>query len=245
VDTHGSWAVSSGRYLPRYDSRWWPSPEVLYESGEPPPLSLRVDDRALIVAWGRPENTIAVIEDHTEPSVLQMGESMAAELFAFDAWSVALRVWFFWVDKYVGGSHFVGRHEVPDAERFDMIIRREDGRVLLAATDLHWREVWARVLPGKVLRGSLGISREMAMELAKEKWSDSWNEIWVRPVSRREPGDRRESRCNPVEPYIRRLAEREATVTMKAGGTEAHVPTLHNVEQRRPAVMTSSDVRLG
>jgi len=50
---------------------------------------------------------------------------------------------------------------------------------------------------------------------------------------------------NPVAPYIRRLAQREATVTVKAGGTEAHIPMLHNVEQRRPPVMTSSDVRLG
>jgi hypothetical protein len=48
-----------------------------------------------------------------------------------------------------------------------------------------------------------------------------------------------------VEPFIRRLAEREATVTVKATGSEAHIPTLHNVEQRRPSVMTSSDVRLG
>ena len=41
------------------------------------------------------------------------------------------------------------------------------------------------------------------------------------------------------------LPEREATVTLKASGTEAHMPTLHNVEQRRPSVMTSSDVRMG
>ena len=32
-------------------------------------------------------------------------------------------------------------------------------------------------------------------------------------------------------------------MTLKAGGTEAHLPTLHNVEQRRPPAMTSSDVR--
>jgi hypothetical protein len=158
---------------------------------------------------------------------------------------VALRVWFFWVDKYVGGGFFVGRHEVPDAERFDMIIRRRDGRVLLAGTDLHWREVWARVLPDKILRATLGMPRDTAMKLAREKWSEAWNEIWGRATHRGGPGADGEPPNNPVDPYIRRLAEREATVTLKAGGTEAHLPTLHNVEQRRPPAMTSSDVRLG
>ncbi len=174
-----------------------------------------------------------------------LAETLAFELFAFDPWSVALRVWFFWVDKYVGGASFVGRHEVPDAERFDMIIRRQDGRVLLAGTDLHWREVWARVLPTKTLRATLGMSRDTAMKLAKEKWSETWNEIWDKALHHADRSTAVEYPNNPVNPFIRRLAEREATVTVKAGGTEAHIPTLHNVEQRRPAAMTSSDVRLG
>ena len=158
---------------------------------------------------------------------------------------VVLRIWFFWVDKYVGGGFFVGRHEVPDAERFDMIIRRKDGRVLLAGTDLHWREVWAHVLPTKILRATLGMPRDTAIKLAKEKWSETWNEIWGKALHRAEVDTASEHPNNPVDPYVRRLAEREATVTLKAGGTEAHIPTLHNVEQRRPPVMTSSDVRLG
>ena len=239
------WGVSQGRYLPAYDSRWWPSPQVTYELSEPPPLSMRIERGSLLIEWGEPANLIAAIEDHTDPSVLLQGEAIALELFGFDEWSVVLRVWFFWVDKYIGGSLFVGRHEVPDSERFDMIIRRKDGRVLLAATDLHWREVWARVLPGKILRASLGVSRDTAMKLAREKWSDTWNEIWGKATNRAERRSDAESPSNPVDPYIRRLAEREATVTVKASGTEAHIPTLHNVEQRRPPVMTSSDVRLG
>jgi hypothetical protein len=126
-----------------------------------------------------------------------------------------------------------------------MIIRREDGRVLLAGTDLHWREVWARVLPTKTLRATLGVSRDTAMKLAKEKWHDTWNEIWTKALNRADADVGAGCPNNPVDPFIRRLAEREATVTVKAGGTEAHIPTLHNVEQRRPQMMTSSDVRLG
>ncbi len=240
-----TWTASPGRFLPVYDSRWWPSPEVTYRPGEPPPLRMRIENGALLVQWGDPERTVAIIQDSTKPSVLLLAETMAFELFAFDPWSVALRVWFFWVDKYVGRGAFVGRHEVPDVERFDMIIRRSDGRVLLAGTDLHWREVWARVLPTKILRATLGIPRDTAIQLAREKWGDVWNRIWARPAHSVEDTDIPDGPSNPVDPYIRRLAEREATVTVKATGTEAHIPMLHNVEQRRPAVMTSSDVRLG
>lgn len=241
----GAWVASPGRYLPAYDSRWWPSPEVIYEPGERPPLLLRIQDGALLVEWGEPGHTVAVIEDSTTPSVLLLAETMAFEVFAFDPWSIALRVWFFWVDTYVGRGFFVGRHEVPDVERFDMIIRRQDGRVLLAGTDLHWREVWARVLPNKILRATLGIPRDTAIKLARERWSDAWNKIWAKPNNHVATVVDASGPNNPVEPYIRRLAEREATVTLKATGTEAHLPTLHNVEQRRPPVMTSSDVRLG
>jgi hypothetical protein len=241
----GTWSASVGRYLPAYDSRWWPSPEVTYESSERPPLVVHMAKGALSIEWEEPGKRIAVIEDYTDPSVLLQAESIAFELFAFDQWSFVLRVWFFWVDKYIGGGFFVGRHEVPDAERFDMIIRRKDGQVLLAGTDLHWREVWARVLPAKILRATLGMPRDTAMKLAKEKWSEIWNEIWGRALHRAENSADSEHPNNPVDPYIRRLAEREATVTVKAGGTEAHIPTLHNVDQRRPPAMTSSDVRLG
>jgi hypothetical protein len=241
----GVWTASPGRYLPVYDSRWWPAPQVTYEASERPPLRLRIEQGDMLVEWGEPAQTIAVISDCTHPSVLLLAETVAFELFAFDPWSVALRVWFFWVDKYVGRGVFIGRHEVPDAERFDMIIRRHDGRVLLAGTDLHWREVWARVLPNKTLRATLGIPRATAIQLAREKWSDVWNKIWAKPDNQGDTAADGNGPNNPVEPYIRRLAAREATVTLKASGTEAHLPMLHNVEQRRPPVMTSSDVRLG
>ena len=179
-ERNNTWVVSAGRYLPAYDSRWWPSPEVTYEQSERPPLILRIENGKLLIDWNDEETLIAVIEDYTNPSVLLMAETIAFELFAFDEWSFALRVWFFWVDKYVGGNAFIGRHEIPDAERFDLIIRQKDGRVLLAGTDLHWREVWARVLPTKILRATLGMPRETAIKLAKEKWSETWNEIWAK-----------------------------------------------------------------
>ena len=83
----GTWITSAGRYLPAYDSRWWPSPEVTYEPGERPPVVVRTAKGALSIEWGEPGKTIAVIEDYTDPSVLLLAESIAFELFAFDQWS--------------------------------------------------------------------------------------------------------------------------------------------------------------
>lgn len=244
-ESDGTWIVSQGHYLPSYDSRWWPSPTVEYMASERPPIFLKIEPGKLRIDWSEPGNSIAIIEDYTNPSALLLAETLAFDLFVFDQWSFVLRVWLFWVDKYVGGGRFLGRHEIPDAERFDLIIRRKDGRVIIAGTDLHWREVWARVLPGKILRATLGMPRETVLKMVKEKWSAAWNDIWAKSFHQEDQSREVEGINNPVDPYIRRLAEREATVTVKASGTEAHLPTLHNVEQRRPAVMTSSDVRLG
>jgi hypothetical protein len=239
------WIVSPGQYLPAYDSRWWPSRDVNYIHCEPIPLGIELDNGNLFVIWGDKKEIIAVIEDFSDPSVLLMAETLAFELFKFDEWSVCLRIWFFWVDKYIGGNLFLGRHEVPDAERFDMIIRRKDGRVILAGTDLHWRETWFRVLPKKTLRATIGMPKETIIKLAQQKWGEVWTNIWIKSAKQSATVDENEITNNPVDPYIKRLAAREATMTLKAKGTESHCPMLHNVVQRRPARMTSSDVRRG
>jgi len=242
-----SWTVYPGQYLPAYDSRWWPAQDIIYLPCDPPPIEVSIVGGRLYIRWNHGDEPIAILEDYTDPPVMLLGGSIAFDLFMFDECSYALRVWFMWVDKFIGEDRFVHRHEIPDVERFDLIIRRKDGRVILACTDLHWHEVWARVLPGKTLHATLGMPRDIALNLAKEKLREVWNEIWAIPARLGRKGIDHivESINNPVEPYIRRLASREATVTLKATGMEAHLPTLHNVEQRRPTVMTSSDVRLG
>jgi hypothetical protein len=240
-----TWLVTPGHFLPEYDSRWWPSKGVNYISSKPVPLSIHLKNGRLQVNWGDENNAIAVIEDYSKPSVLLMAETLAFEVFNFDEWSICLRLWFFWLDKYIGGNLFLGRHEVPDAERFDLIIRRKDGRVLLAGTDLHWRETWFKVLPKKILRATIGIPRETLFNLVQQKWNDAWTNIWGMSTKVAATDKEIETINNPVDPYIKRLAAREATTTVKAKGTESHMPMLHNVEQRRPARMTSSDVRRG
>jgi hypothetical protein len=236
----GFWQPT-GAMLPRYDPRWWPRP-VTYSPAPPLPIHVRRDGLELQVRWhGR---VVATISDHTEPTVLDT-DAMSLELFDFDEWHVVLRAWFFWLDTNMGGDFFVGRHEVPDAERFDLLIRKQDGRVTMACTDLHWRETWGLVEPDKMLKATLGLGLETTLDLAKEQLEKLWA-VW----SREEKKDHTRP-YNPIT-YIERMAEslgKEEAGTVRAKGTEAHLPALHNVTQTddgsRPPRMTSSDVRLG
>lgn len=229
-----------GDKLATYDPRWWPK-GVSYVTAGDLPLTITRQATSLSIQWQDKE--VATITDDTKPSILDM-DSTAFELFHFDAWHVALRTWFFWLDAKVGGGFFIGRHEVPDAERFDMLIRRADGFVTLACTDLHWREVWGEA-DGSPLRATLGLGRESKLKLAEEQMGKLF-ETWK--------GEKQldhDRIYNPMR-FIERLAEergKEQAGVQRAKGTEAHLPMLHNVAQRteagKPPRMTSSDVRLG
>ncbi len=229
-----------GEMLPVYDPRWWPR-EIAYVAAGALPLTIRQQGETLSIQWQGQES--ATITDETKPTILGSA-GMKFELFHFDEWHVALRTWFFWLDTAIGGDFFVGRHEVPDAERFDFLIRRGDGKVTLACTDLHWREVWGETTE-RPQRATLGLGRDAKMTLAEEKMGDLWH-AW----KRKKEADHARS-YNPIR-FIKRLANmhgRQLTDTDRAKGTEAHLPMLHNVEQRveenEPPPMTSSDVRLG
>ncbi len=227
-----------GKSLPTYDPRWWPQAVEYVPVGELP-LTIQHSSDRLHIHWDN--KVAAVITDHTEPSILDLGD-ISFELFQFDEWHIALRIWFFWLDKNIGKDFFVGRHEVPDAERFDLLIRRNDGATTLACTDLHWRETWGQVKKGEPLEATLGLSAETKIKLAKE----AWGKLFKR--------DEEVDHKRPYSPlkYIHRLAEtlgKEAVSSVRAKGAEAHLPALQNVETNdrpdRPPRMTSSDVRLG
>jgi hypothetical protein len=229
-----------GDMLALYDPRWWPK-DVSYVAAGELPLTVERQDTTLSIKWHG--KVAATITDDTKPSILNM-DGVAFELFHFDEWHVALRAWFFWLDAKVGGGFFIGRHEVPDAERFDLLIRRADGHVTLACTDLHWREVWGEAT-GSPLKATLGLGREAKLKLAEEEMGKLFG-TWK--------GEKQLDHDRVYDPirFIERLAEergKEQAGVQRAKGTEAHLPMLHNVEQRteegKPPRMTSSDVRLG
>lgn len=234
----GEWKAS-GDSMPTYDPRWWPG-DVSYVPGTAESLTIRRVDNTLKVYWG--ERETAVITDHTSPTILD-DNALYFDLFHFDEWHVALRLWFFWLDKNIGGGFFFGRHEVPDAERFDLLIRKRDGQVTLACTDLHWREMWGQVHKGEAMQATLGLNRETKQKLLNEEVGKLLN-AW-----QQEKGQDYTEPYNPIE-YISRLAAGLGpTRVVRGKGTEAHIPTIHNMTQisepNRPSRMTSSDVRLG
>jgi len=281
VDNTGAykeWTPSAGAHLPAYDPRWWPA-GAGYLPAEPVPLAVRRLGNELHVFWDGTDKAAAIIEDLTEPSILQPEHmqaginTVAFDLFAWDEEHVALRVWFVWLNKNIGHQLpiLVGRHEVPDAERVEVVIRRKDGRVILACTDLHWRETWGElpgpaeqtdVIEGGILRASIGMNREDVVKELKHKLDEKragaqakverllltpWRRL--RGQSVEAPED--ESLRNPIQDMRGVARERfkaEAQGADREKGTEAHVPVLRGVEQRRDVfgdnIMVSSDVRL-
>jgi len=220
------WEVTAGEFLPLYDCRWWPARAVTYEQAAVPPLALQRDGRQLLVQWEG--QTVAKIVDQTRPLVLDQPDDVKFELFQFITPRreyLALRIWFFWLNTKIpvlalGG---LGRHEVPDAERFDLLLRKKDGRVTLACTDLHWREMWGQVIEPPLV-GTIGLNLQQKAELGEEKLGS---------VFKKAAKDTRRD-YNPIG-YIERLAEDLAQdneeETLRAKGTEAHVPMLNNVQQ--------------
>ncbi|MCP4424747.1 MAG: hypothetical protein GY803_09660 [Chloroflexi bacterium] len=230
----GQWQPQ-GDILPTYDPRWWPEEFSYVPTGELP-LAIVRQDTTLSIQWQGKE--VATITDDTKPTILD-NRGVMFDLFQFDEWHVALRAWFFWLDANVGGGFFIGRHEVPDAERFDMLIRRADGRVTLACTDLHWREVWGEI-EGAPMRATLGLGREAKLKLAKEEMGKLFDF--------REDDDHDDDSevNNPNADWIPRIAKMHGMMlTPKKKGTEAHLPMIHNLTQSNPDKFNSSDVRRG
>ena len=144
----GQWAVRPGTHLPTYQGRWQPAP-ISYKPVAVPPLTFnhQPDQATLLVQWqGR---TIAKIEDHTSPSIFDLNH-ITADLFEFDDYYVALRLWFFWLDINIGHGFFIGRHEIPDVERFDFLI----------------------------LKSTIGLSTETKIKMAQNTLSDLWQKLW-------------------------------------------------------------------
>jgi hypothetical protein len=185
-DLMDTWKIQSGTHLPAYDPRWFPEGVSYSAVSDPLPLTIRHIDNTLKLYWGDADEPLAVLTDNTNPSLLTAGDhqreyrnTVLFEVFDFDEHHIALRTWFYWLNKQIGGKYFVGGHEVPDAERFDFLLRKNDGSPVFVCTDLHWSEMWGEV-PKPPLEVSLGISRaavfdiltknaNKAREMAKEK----------------------------------------------------------------------------
>lgn len=131
------------------------------------------------------------------------------------------------------------RHEIPDAERVDMVFD-DDLQPLYAGTDLHWRELWGPYAPH--LGGEpvlVQVMNTRAKELARswqelEKTVEGWSQIILSRFARNQP---------PYVPHREVMAELRGEGVLAADpiGMESHTPAFFNVKLQRH--LTSTDVR--
>ena len=220
----------SGSQLANYVPRWWaPEAYAYIDAGDlPGRFKLFMKDEMLVMkldadSSGNGGTTIAEIKDHDwEPGMeIHRVRPSLPELFHFCGNRYyAIRFWFAWLELNVGA-----KHEVPDAERIDVLFDLKDERVRYMGTDFHYKETWGRLSRGeKVGKAELGLGLSSVDDFAVA----SLRSFFVK--SKQE---------NPPKVIARQLCEAFTFQT----GPQAHVPTLSNVSLFRN--ITSPDVREG
>jgi hypothetical protein len=131
------------------------------------------------------------------------------------------------------------RHEIPDAERVDIVFD-DNLQPLYAATDMHWREMWGQVAPragGDPVR--VQVMNTRAKEMAANwrelgKAVDGWSQIILSRFAHNHP---------PYAPHGEVMAELRGEGVLGADpiGMESHSPAFFNVKIQRH--LTSTDVR--
>ena len=130
-------------------------------------------------------------------------------------------------------------HEIPDAERVDIVFD-DSLQPLYAATDLHWRELWGQYAPqGGGEPVLVQVMNTRAKELATN-WQElgkavqGWSQIILNRFAKNDP---------PYSPHQEVMAELRGEGVLAADpiGMESHTPLFFNVRIQRH--LTSTDVR--
>jgi hypothetical protein len=247
-----------GTQIPTYIDRWWSSPVVTYPDGveNVPELILVAKDDRLDVNMriGSTFETIAHVQDNIRfQDVIDEARYFDAELYHFIKHFYVLRIWFAWLEKHVS-TQFTD--EFPDAERFDLLIDGKKGRVVYAATDYHWREVWVpvpRPRRGHHLIAHLGMFSNEILKLIGDKLPllgsqiDSWLEWATDAIHEAAQMEAADPTAAPRIPsHFVRLAVEEKLKTGHLGpNVEAHVPNFENAEKPEGFNFISSDPQRG
>lgn len=234
-DETGAHLHFEGSQLPDYVSRWWPPPAFEYRAaGElPGRLGLHLKDNMLTFTLdansdGTGGVTLAQVKDHdweAGQDVARMRPTIP-ELFRFcddprrgRSYYVA-RLWFLWFDKRLGK-----RHEVPDAERIEIVFDPERGSVPYMGTDFHYKETWGPLRSReKMGKAELGLGPSDLDDLAVQALVGFLSSTKT---------------ANPAQ----RVAQGLCGFGTRQRGVQAHVPLLTNVNVLDRT--TSGDVRDG
>jgi hypothetical protein len=208
-----------GSQLLDYVPRWHPSDSfVVQAAGDlPSRLAFKSDGRHITAKLdGRPLLDVEDLDfdkvDGKKRDLTSISPCLP-ELYHFcDGRYYVLRVWFLWVNRLIGEDH-----EVPDAERIDVLFDLLNKKVRFLATDFHYKELWGEPFnPDRGAQAKLGL-----------KWHtlDEFNKTY-RAVGKKEVYEAN----NPSAMILTDLCGTGPTSkTFRGSGTAAHVPLLENV----------------
>jgi hypothetical protein len=139
-----------GDTIPDYVSRWWASAMFVYRPAGDLPGRLRLDrkDDTLTLKLDADSGDndgvclAEIMDNGWSPGQDTQGlRHVLGELYHFlESRYYVVRLWFLWLDKRIGPAH-----EVPDAERVEVLFDVETGRSVFLGTDFHYREVWTQL----------------------------------------------------------------------------------------------------
>ena len=248
----------TGSDVPDYIDRWWSSPVVNYSkpANDIPELKLVADDNRLEIKLkdGVKFETIAHVQDNVRfQDVIDKARYFDAELYHFHEQYFVLRLWFAWLEKHLSTKF---SDEFPDAERFDLLIDSKKRRVVYAATDYHWREVWVPVPRPKrhrYLIAHLGMFSNELLKLIGDKLPllgskvDSWLEWATDAIHEAEKEEAKSGDSKPRIPSVQvyRAVKGEIKAEHLGANVEAHVPSFENVSKPEGIGFISSDPQKG
>ncbi len=267
-DADGGWIGFHGSQIPTYLSRWWPEPRIRYNDTPTPDLSihyqpvsepadwpwLRLWRAAGVALLGEPgeaeirlgDQSIMTISGNLEPALFQ-DRWMLPEVYRFySPRYVVLRLWFFWLDTRLDAvRHEI--HEIPDIERFDVLIDLEKRKALYACTDLHWREMWGTVRRQPIM-SHVGLSAGQLLRLLGQRIEDEFFNLLVmwdetEGVVRNPAELLCEELTGHAECDHRVSASEEVVVVRGAGLFAKHSPYFDDETVKLDGRLTSGDVR--
>ncbi len=248
----GNTYTFAGSDVPAYLNRWWSPQKVTYEQDglALPELRLKMKKNRLRIEdpkrKGREKRLAQVQDNILFQDVIDEARDFSAELYHFSDHFFVLRLWFSWLEKR-GVETLLD--EIPDAERFDLLIDTQKHRVAYAATDFHWRETWVPVPSSKRLyvKAHLGLFSDHGLSFIKKKLPllDSNYDGWLEWMETLISQDQDSSEVRIPSEMVRLAVKKELEAKDLGANVEAHVPYFENCERPESVDFISSDPTKG
>ncbi len=180
------------------------------------------------------------------------GASFQTDLYWFNNF-IIIRIWFLWISKrhfqdgrvltplrdWKEKGLFDFNPELPDIERFDIIVSPQDGRILAICTDFHWQELWYKMKNNLPMKGIIAkfvhpigesLSRLLNRELVSNRYENILKEL--RKISLESSKVVKQEMIYSTGEEIERMMQINKNMTVKKGTNifRSHVPYVRNAD---------------